>query len=135
MKEKLKDNLETIVALCVIIAMTFGAFLYFTPRSLFNASCAAEQAQIKNIKAVQQTERAISRLERKILQYTLEWQSNSTWLNDLEKNFPTDDSMSTDLKRQRKKITKRQEKIQRKLDRYEQELEDLEQEMEKLRGE
>ena len=110
----------------------WGAVTFFTPRSMFDHAHAMDKAVQGKMTEIQHKEREISRMERKLLQYNLEWLGNSTWLNNLEENFPDENAMSTDLKRQKKKVRDRQEKITRKLARYETELEQLEKDMNKL---
>jgi len=135
-KQKMSETAKTLLylalAFCALMSSAFAAINYFTPRSLFYQACAAEKAQFKTMKEIQNMERDISRTERKMLQYNLEWQSNSTWLNDLDKNFPDEATMPKDLKKQKDKVLDRQELIKRKLEKYENQLEKLEKKMERL---
>jgi chromosome segregation ATPase len=134
-----KTLIQLVIAFLVLGGMVWSAITFLTPRAVFDEACAVDKARqewnekVQNkMREIQQLERAMSRLERKLLQYTLEWQGNSTWLMNLEENWPDESAMSTDLKRQRKKIVKRQEKIERKRARYEDELEEMEKQMDKL---
>jgi chromosome segregation ATPase len=115
-----------------LVGSAIGAVSYFLPRHEYVDNCEAEKSIIAAFVRMSALEDDIATIERRMLQYNIEWNSNSTWLNNLEKNFPNDNGMSRDLKQQKRKVMERQEEIKKKLDRYEGEIKNLKKELREL---
>lgn len=112
-----------------LVGAAIGAVNYFVPKSEYVENCEAEKSIIQAFQKMNAIEDDIATVERRMMQYNIEWNSNSTWLNNLETNFPNDVGMSRDLKQQKRKVMERQEEIKRKLGRYEDELKELKKEL------
>ena len=112
-----------------LVGAAVGSVNYFLPRAEYIEDCTAEKNIIQVFQKMNALEDDIATVERRMLAYNIEWNSNSTWLNNLEKNFPNDVGMSRDLKQQKRKVMERQDEIKRKLNRYEDELKELKKEL------
>jgi chromosome segregation ATPase len=115
-----------------LVGAAIGAHSYFLPKSEYQKDSQIEKSIIVALERKAAIEDDIATVERRMLAYNIEWNSNSTWLNNIENNFPNDLGMSRDLKQQKRKVMERQEEIKRKLGRYEDELKELKKELRKL---